>query len=144
MKPHRFLVFALVPLLAIGGYIVAGLISSGSTPNAPQAYRLKVQGSCNLDKSGLCILQHGTLVIRLSRMAAQEQEQGVKLKLEATESLKGAAISIGNERAPANMSAGENKQLWFVTLNRDEGQGILRLLLSTRDASYFAECPVTL
>lgn len=144
-KPHRFLVYALIPLLALGGYIAAGMLSPGKSTTPPQLYRLHVQGNCNLESG--CILQHGDLVVHLVKAGKQQAEEGVKVQLMASETLKGAAISIGDARdagVPANMSAGDTPRNWSASLNPATGQKVLRLLLSTESASYFVECPVTL
>jgi hypothetical protein len=146
-KPHRFIVYALVPLLALGGYIAADLLFPVKpTPTIPtQPYRLQEQGLCNLTSG--CILQHGDLVVRLVKADNQQGEQGMNVQLTASESLKGAAISIAGASdagVPANMLAGDDHRNWSVSLNPASGQKVLRLLLSTEGAAYFAECPVTL
>jgi hypothetical protein len=144
-KPHRFLVYALVPLLALGGYIAADLLFPAKPTSPTQPFRLQEQGACNL-ASG-CILQHGELVVRLVKVEKQQAEQGVNVQLMASEPLKGAAISIGDARdagVPSNMLAGKNARNWSVSLNPVGEQQVLRLLLSTESASFFAECPVSL
>lgn len=144
-KPHRFLAFALVPLLALGGYITADRLSSGKTHSPLQHYRLQEQGSCDLESG--CILQHGDLVVHLIKAEKQQAEPGMNVQLMASEPLKGAAISIGDARdagVPSNMLAGENARNWSVSLNPVGEQQVLRLLLSTESASFFAECPVSL
>jgi len=145
MKPHRFLIYTLVPLLAIGGYIAADLMVAPVKTGAPTVYRLLAANHCDLRTE--CVLQHEALVIRLSREGLAQANKGVSLKLVASEPLKGAAISLGDKGAevlPENMSSNHNQQQWIITLHDYNSTRILRLLLSTRETSYFAELPVTL
>jgi hypothetical protein len=144
-KPHRFLAFALVPLLALGGYIAADRLSSGKHSSPTQPYRLQEQGSCNLESA--CILKHGDLVVQLVKAEKQQGERGMNVQLMASEPLKGVAISIGDASeagVPTNMLAGDDRRNWSVSLSPAGEQRVLRLLLSTETASFFAECPVAL
>ncbi len=145
MKPHRFLMYTLLPLLAIGGYIAADLLVAPVKTDAPMTYRLLAQEDCNL--SNRCVLQHEALVIRLSGEYPEQSDQGLRLNLESSEPLKGAAIALGNREEvglPANMQSLQGDQQWSITLLEKQPRGILRLLLSTQDTNYFAELHVTL
>lgn len=145
MKPHRLLIYTLVPLLAIGGYIAADLLVAPSKTDAPTAYRLLAANDCDLRTE--CVLQHEALVIRLSRVGFDQAEQELRLKLEASAPLNGVAISLGEKEEdvlPENMSSNHSDRHWFITLHDHNSKGILRLLLSTQETTYFAELPVTL
>lgn len=145
MKPHRFLMYTLVPLLAIGGYIAADLLVDPAETETPLAYRLEAKQECDLNTQ--CILQHEALVIRLSRDHSGQGGEAWNLRLESSESLKGAAISLGRKdemAMPENMQSHHSDRQWRITLLEHNPEGILRLLLSTRETRYFAELPVTL
>jgi hypothetical protein len=142
MKPHRLLMYTLVPLLAIGGYITADLLVAPSKTDAPIVYRLLAVNNCDLRTE--CILQHEALVIRLSREGFDQAVEGVRLKLEASEPLNGVAIALKEDVLPENMSSNHSDRQWIITLHDHRSAGILRLLLSTQETTYFAELPVTL
>jgi hypothetical protein len=144
MKPHRFLMYTLVPLLAIGGYIAADLLMAPVKTDAPKAYRLLAQKDCNL--STQCVLQHEGLVISLTRELMDQQGE-LRLKLESSKPLKGAAISLGRKEEaemPQNMRSLDGARQWAIILQDGQSPGVLRLLLSTQETSYFAEIPVSL
>jgi hypothetical protein len=148
VKPHRLLVYTLVPLLALGGYIAADLMAPSATPDEPRANRLIAQQDCNLN-IGTCILQHENLVVHLSGEKPDHGERGIRLRLVAPESLSGVAIDIamrdeGDASLPENMLSDDTGRQWTIMLDDVNHQGILRLLLSTQGASYFAELPITL
>lgn len=146
MKSHRLLIYILVPMLVIGGYITMDHLVAPVAKDAPMAYRLMSEEGCHLGIEA-CVLRHESFTVRLSRDASASQDNDLHLNLEASEPLNGVAISLSDKKEagqPENMLPSESDRQWTITLHEQNPQGVLRLLLLTGETSYFAELPVTL
>ncbi|MEE9385847.1 MAG: hypothetical protein V3V08_20750 [Nannocystaceae bacterium] len=135
---HIKLAVVLAPLLAIGGYILAGSYAESKVAAQPSAAKqMALQRGCQL-LSGVCELLHREIAANVGI----EDEQGEQVVYLATSvALRGALISVGDARPVAMVRRGTAKR-WMLNLDeRMTEDTVIRLVLAAEKHSFFAEVP---
>ena len=136
-SPHLKIALVVAPLLAIGGYILAGLYRPASAPVAGEGPgTLQVSHECRL-LGGVCELLHREIAVNLG---ASVQEDGrTQVYLGASVPLEGVVISSG-EREPIVMETRGTPRRWKARLPYAIHAGDpVRLALVSGERRYFAE-----
>ncbi|WP_456412257.1 hypothetical protein [Thiolapillus sp.] len=137
---HIKLAVILAPLLAIGGYILAGIYLDEKIEEQPgTAKAMQLQPGCRL-LTHVCELLHREIAANI----AIEEKQGAQLVYLATSvPLRGALLSVG-EAAPASMRSRGTAKRWVLELQEPVAENaVVRLALATDKNHFFAEIPVS-
>ncbi len=136
---HVKLAVILAPLLAIGGYILTGILLDEKIEEQPgTAKAMTLQPDCHL-LSGVCELLHREIAANI----AIEEKQGKQLVYLATSvPIQGALLSVDDSKPSPMLSRGTAKR-WVLELQRPVVENdVIRLVLAGDKNRYFAEIPV--
>ncbi|HDK37975.1 MAG TPA: hypothetical protein ENG92_03050 [Thiolapillus brandeum] len=137
---HIKLAVILAPLLAIGTYVITGiLLDEKIEKQAGTSKAMQLQPDCHL-LSGVCELQHREIAANI----AVEDKQGKQLVYLATSvPIQGALLSI-RDAAPSPMRSRGTAKRWVLELQQRVGENdVVRLALASDKNRYFAEIPAT-
>gem|GEM_PF-2769045 len=138
-NPHLRIALIVAPLLAVGGYIAAGLLG-GAEPagKTPTDRALRVDAACAL-LGGVCRLLHREIAVNLG---AVEKGGATLVYLRASVPIEGALLAK-DAAAPLSMAPRQDRQRWQLRLPYPLAEGDrLRLALSADGRHYYAEIPV--
>ncbi len=140
LSPHLRLALILAPLLAVGGYILAGFYQPGSGDEPDDGPRpLQLSGNCRLPE-GVCKLLHREIAVNVG---AEQQGEATEIYLATSVPLEGAVVGLENA-TPVTMTTRGSLKRWKARLSRPLRPGDhLHLALVTRDHRYFADLPAT-
>ena len=135
---HMKLAVILAPLLAIGGYILTGILLEKKIDAQPgTAKAMTLQPGCHLltDK---CELLHREIAANI----AIEETQGTQVFYLATSvAIRGALLSTNDSEPQPMINRGTAKR-WKLELDQSIVQGTpIRLALVGKKHQYFAEIP---
>ena len=136
---HVKLAVILAPLLAIGGYILTGILLEKKLDTQPgTAKAMTLQPDCHL-LTDRCELLHREIAANI----AIEEKQGKQVFYLATSvAIRSALLAIGDS-APRSLNSRGSAKRWKLELERPVTQGAaVRLALVGDRHQYFAEIPV--
>ncbi|WP_457667573.1 hypothetical protein [Thiolapillus sp.] len=135
---HIKLAIILAPLLAIGGYILTGILLEEKIDAQPgTAKAMTLQPDCHL-LSDKCELLHREIAANI----AIEEKRGKQIVYLATSvAIRGALLSAGDSRPQPMTNRGTAKR-WKLELDHSVAEGTpVRLALAGKKHQYFAEIP---
>lgn len=138
LNPHLRLALVIAPLLAVGGYILAGFFSPGSEPGAPSGPRpLEIDDRCQL-LDGVCRLLHREIALNIGAALVSD---GTEIFLASSVPLKGAVVGLEG-RSPVTLSQRDGPKKWQAHLPYALPAGdTLHLVVATAEHRYFADVP---
>jgi hypothetical protein len=137
---HVKLAVILAPLLAIGGYILTGILLDEKIEEQPGiAKAMALQPDCHL-LSGVCELLHREIAANI----AIEEKQGKQLVYLATSvPIQGALLSVDDSKPSPMLSRGTAKR-WVLELQQPVVDNTLvHLALAANKNQFFAEIPAS-
>ena len=141
-SPHLKIALVVAPLLAVGGYILAGFYQPDAQPEPvaqQDATALQPSDECRLLED-VCRLLHREIAVNIS--ASPTQEGSTLILLAASVPLKGALVSAGDHQ-PVAMTIRNGNKRWKATLPYPLHQSDqLHLALGSGERRYYAEIPV--
>lgn len=135
---HVKLAVILAPLLAIGGYIMTGILLDEKIEEQPgTAKAMTLQPDCHL-LSGVCELLHREIAVNI---AFEEKQEKQLVYLATSVAIRGAVLSIGEENPVPMLSRGSTKR-WALELQQPVVENtVVRLVVAGDKNKYFAEIP---
>jgi len=137
---HVKLAIILAPLLAIGGYILAGIYLDDKIDTQPGVDRpLTLQPDCHL-LTGICELLHREIAVNI---AIEEKDGRQLFYLSSSTPIQGVLAAFGDNPPLPMHSRGDTKK-WVLEPRRPVIPGNqVKLAISGGKNRYFAEIPVT-
>lgn len=135
---HVKLAVILAPLLAIGGYIMTGILLDEKIEEQPGTSKaMTLQPDCHL-LTDVCELLHREIAANI----AIEERQGVQLVYLATSvPIQGALLSVGDSDPGAMRWRGTAKR-WVLELSQPVAENtMIRLAIAGDKNRFFAEIP---
>jgi hypothetical protein len=147
MTKHQTVAIFMAPLLALGGYILAGIYTDSDDISKDK--KLVLTGTCKPVQDQCEVLGIG-LKLNLNFDAAPSYQRLLPITLTSEKnSLDDVSMSLmidGKEMPPVKMIQGGDKKLWranlmpFATVTKDNLT--VRLAVSYKSALHFAEFPI--
>ena len=137
---HMKLAIILAPLLAIGGYILAGIYLDDKMDAQQGTDKpLSLQPGCQL-LTGVCELLHREIAVNI---AIEEKDGRQLFYLSASTPLRGVLAAFGDSPPRNMLSRGDTKK-WVLELQNPVHNGqTAKLVISGGKHRYFAEIPVS-
>lgn len=137
---HMKLAIILAPLLAIGGYILAGIYLDDKMDAQQGTDKpLSLQPGCQL-LTGVCELLHREIAVNI---AIEEKDGRQLFYLSASTPLRGVLAAFGDSPPLPMLSRGDEKK-WVLEPQNPIVPGTqVKLAISGDKNRYFAEIPVT-
>ena len=137
---HMKLAIILAPLLAIGGYILAGIYLDDKMDAQQGTDKpLTLQPDCHL-LTGVCELLHREIAVNI---AVEKRDGQAFFYLSTSTPIKGAIIAFADSPPQSMLSRGDSKK-WLLELQPPVHSGqTAKLVISGGKHRYFAEIPVS-